>query len=55
MTRRLLPYGEDGLLLECADLTETAGVLRALEILALPEVSELVPGGGRSSCDSSVP
>ena len=44
MTRRLLPYGEDGLLLECADLTETAGVLRALEILALPEVSELVPG-----------
>ena len=38
MTRRLLPYGEDGLLLECADLTETAGLLRALP---LPVVSRL--------------
>lgn len=44
MTRRLLPYGDAGLLLECDDLAETAGVLRALERLALPEVTELVPG-----------
>ncbi|HEY5981138.1 MAG TPA: allophanate hydrolase subunit 1 [Microlunatus sp.] len=44
MTRRLLPYGEQGLLLECADLTETIGVLRALQELALDDVLELVPG-----------
>lgn len=44
MTRRLLPYGDAGLLLECGDRAETAGLLRALQRLALPEVSELVPG-----------
>ncbi len=44
MARRLLPYGDRGLLLECADLAETTGVLRALHVLDLPEVSELVPG-----------
>lgn len=44
MSRRLLPYGEGGLLLECADLTETAGVLRALQRLDLHEVTEIVPG-----------
>ncbi len=44
MTRRLLPYGDAGLLLECSDRAETAGVLRALQRLALPEVTELVPG-----------
>lgn len=44
MTRRLLPYGDAGMLLECSDRAETAGVLRALQRLALPEVTELVPG-----------
>ncbi len=44
MSRRLLPYGERGLLLECEDLTETVGVLRALQQLDLPEVTEIVPG-----------
>jgi KipI family sensor histidine kinase inhibitor len=44
MGRRLLPYGDRGLLLECADLVETTGVLRALHLLDLPEVAELVPG-----------
>jgi KipI family sensor histidine kinase inhibitor len=44
MNRRLLPYGERGLLLECEDLTETVGVLRALQELDLDEVTELVPG-----------
>ena len=44
MSRRLLPYGERGLLLECEDLTETVGVLRALQRLDLDEVTEIVPG-----------
>lgn len=44
MTRRLLPYGDAGLLLECDDRAETAGVLRALQRLGLPGVTELVPG-----------
>ena len=44
MSRRLLPYGERGLLLECEDLTETVGVLRALQQLDLPEVTEIVSG-----------
>lgn len=44
MTRRVLPYGDAGLLLECGDRAETAGVLRTLQRLALPEVTELVPG-----------
>jgi len=44
MSRRLLPYGERGLLLECEDLTETVGVLRALQGLDLDEVTEIVPG-----------
>lgn len=42
--RRLLPYGEHGLLLECSDLTETLGVLRALQRSAPDDVVELVPG-----------
>ena len=44
MSRRLLPYGERGLLLECEDLTETVGVLRALQRLDLDDVTEIVPG-----------
>jgi len=44
MSRRLLPYGERGLLLECEDLAETLGVLRALQQLDLDEVTEIVPG-----------
>jgi KipI family sensor histidine kinase inhibitor len=50
MTRRLLPYGGRGLLLECADLDETLGVLRALQgettdrLGALQEIAEIVPG-----------
>lgn len=44
MSRRLRPYGDQGLLLECTDLAETLGVLRALRQADLPEVRELVPG-----------
>jgi KipI family sensor histidine kinase inhibitor len=44
VSRRLLPYGERGLLLECEDLTEMVGVLRALQQLDLDEVTEIVPG-----------
>ena len=44
MSRRLLPYGERGQLLECDDLTETLGVLRALQLLDLDDVTEMVPG-----------
>ena len=44
MSRRLLPYGEGGLLLECEDLTETIGVLRALQRLDVDDVTEIVPG-----------
>ncbi|HEY5783194.1 MAG TPA: allophanate hydrolase subunit 1 [Microlunatus sp.] len=44
MTRRLLPYGERGLLLECEDLTETVGVLRALQQLDRDDLTEIVPG-----------
>ena len=44
MTRRLLPYGERGLLLECEDLTETVGVLRALQQLDRGDLTEIVPG-----------
>jgi KipI family sensor histidine kinase inhibitor len=44
MSRRLLPYGERGLLLECGGLAETVGVLRALQRLDLDEVTEIVPG-----------
>lgn len=44
MSRRLLPYGEQGLLLECADLVETLGLLRALRRLDPPGITELVPG-----------
>jgi KipI family sensor histidine kinase inhibitor len=44
MSRRLLPYGERGLLLECADLTETLGLLRALRATDLDDITDLVPG-----------
>lgn len=44
MTRSLLPYGELGLLLQCADLDETHGVLRALRESPLREIREVVPG-----------
>lgn len=43
MTRRLLGYGDEAVLLECTDLSEVlalAGVVRA----ALPAVREVVPG-----------
>lgn len=44
MSRRLLPYGERGLLLECADLTETLGLLRALRAAEPADIIEMVPG-----------
>lgn len=44
MSRRLLPYGERGLLLECADLAETLGLLRALQRQELDGVTAIVPG-----------
>lgn len=44
MSRRLLPYGEHGLLLECADLSETLGLLRALQREQLEEITAIVPG-----------
>lgn len=44
MSRRLLPYGECGLLLECEDLTETVGVLRALQQLERDDLTGIVPG-----------
>lgn len=44
MTRRLLPYGERGLLVECADLAETLGLLRALRAAQPADITEMVPG-----------
>ncbi|MDN5762138.1 MAG: allophanate hydrolase subunit 1 [Microlunatus sp.] len=44
MSRRLIDYGERGLLLECADLTETLGLLRSLRNAEFEEISEVVPG-----------
>lgn len=44
MTRRLLPYGHVGVLVECADLTDTLQLLAALTQDPPPEVSEAVPG-----------
>ena len=55
MSRRLLPYGERGLLLECEDLTETVGVLRALQRLDLDQVTEIVPGARTIFLRSSEP
>ncbi|HEU5486791.1 MAG TPA: allophanate hydrolase, partial [Microlunatus sp.] len=44
MTRRLLPYGERGLLVECVDLTEVLGLLRSLQQSPPGELAEIVPG-----------
>ena len=43
MTRRLLDYGDEAVLLECTDLTEALG-LAPLVRTALPAVSEVIPG-----------
>jgi KipI family sensor histidine kinase inhibitor len=43
-SRRLLPYGDQGVLVECADLQDTRRLLAALTQSVPPEVSELVPG-----------
>jgi KipI family sensor histidine kinase inhibitor len=43
MTRRLLPYGADAVLLECADLAETRRLRPAIE-QQFASVSEIVPG-----------
>jgi KipI family sensor histidine kinase inhibitor len=43
-SRRLLPYGDHGVLVECADLQDTQRLLAALTQSVPPEVSELVPG-----------
>jgi KipI family sensor histidine kinase inhibitor len=42
--RRLLRYGEQAVLLECADLADTRAVLAALERDPWPEVAEVVAG-----------
>jgi KipI family sensor histidine kinase inhibitor len=43
MSRRLLPYGADAVLLECADLAETQRLRPAIE-QQFEQVSEIVPG-----------
>lgn len=43
MTRRLLPYGADAALLECADLAETRQLRPAIE-QRFDQVTEIVPG-----------
>jgi len=43
VTRRLLDYGDDAVLLECADLGEALG-LAPLVRAAVPAVTEVVPG-----------
>ncbi len=43
MSRRLLDYGEDAVLLECADLAETLSLLPVVTEL-VPAVTEVVPG-----------
>jgi KipI family sensor histidine kinase inhibitor len=43
MTRRLLPYGADAVLLECTDLAETRRLRPAIE-QQFASVSEIVPG-----------
>ena len=43
MTRRLLPYGADAVLLECADLAETQRLRPAIE-QRFSSVTEIVPG-----------
>lgn len=44
MTRRLLPYGESGLLVECVDLDDALALRARLAELAWPEVAEVIPG-----------
>ena len=44
MTRRLLDYGESGLLVECEDLDEAIGLRAHLERQPMAGVQELVPG-----------
>jgi KipI family sensor histidine kinase inhibitor len=44
MTRRLLDCSPDAVLVECADLTEALGLLKALEAEPLPWVEEIIPG-----------
>ncbi len=44
MNRRLLPYGERAVLLECADLADTQAVRAALTERRWPEIDEIVPG-----------
>lgn len=43
MPRRLLDYGADAVLLECADLADALGLLPVVRQIA-PQVSEVVPG-----------
>lgn len=43
-SRRLLPYGEHGLLVECVDLDDTLGLLAALQHNCPAQVTEVVPG-----------
>ena len=44
MTRRILEYGRDAILVECADGTEARALQATLAHRADPEIDELVPG-----------
>ena len=43
-SRRLLPYGERAVLLECADLDEALGLMGPIGEAGIDEVVEIVPG-----------
>ncbi len=44
MTRRILEYGRDALLVECADGAEARALQATLAGRSDPEIDELVPG-----------
>jgi KipI family sensor histidine kinase inhibitor len=44
MNRRLLDYGESGLLVECPDLADALALRAHLEEQPVPEVEEIIPG-----------
>lgn len=44
MDRRLLPYGEQAVLVECADLDDALGLRRRLDDERFPQVVEIIPG-----------
>jgi allophanate hydrolase subunit 1 len=44
MTRRLLDFSPDAVLVECGDLADTLGLMAAIRAESLPWVEEIVPG-----------